>query len=123
MICVCDAGGDNIRKENFYCSYLVGDDLHSRIPIQVRSTNEAEYVALILLLECILRKRISEAITIKSDSKLVVQQVNGRWRISSKNLLPYYLKAIGLLESIRNTGIRIELMWVSRKEIVPVLGH
>lgn len=119
-----DGGGNNLKKCDFYCSFKIGDELHSRIPINVRSTNEAEYQALILLLEDIYLTDCKEDVIIRSDSRLVVQQVNGKWRVSSKNLIPFYLKAIGLIESIQtNQHISIHLEWWGRKNSVRELGH
>lgn len=121
---VADAGGNNIKKTGFYCSFKLGEELHSRIPINVRSTNEAEYQAVILLLENINLTKPKDDVIIHTDSKLVVEQVNGNWRVHKKTLLPYYLKVIGLLQAIHNTvGVSVEIVWWSRTNSVRELGH
>src|SRR5437870_13840154 len=61
-------------------------------PIGDRTNNEAEYYALLKALELIAEKttgkgrgNIGEAL-VRSDSKLVVNQVNGEWRVEEEKL-------------------------------------
>jgi ribonuclease HI len=44
------------------------------------------------------------------DSKLVVEQCQGRWRVKAKNLRPYHAKLVELLN--QDKGWRVE--WISR---------
>jgi ribonuclease HI len=119
----CDGGGNNKTKKDFYGSFVVDGreikryyyDLHAPF---VKTTNEAEYETLILLLEYLQLNNLSD-IQIHCDSRLVVNQINGEWRVLNPEIEKYWLKAVTLINQLRN--VRIE--WVSRKVIVKVLGH
>jgi ribonuclease HI len=76
-------------------------------PIGVTTNNQAEYRAIIAALE----KAISlgaKQVMVKSDSELVVKQVNGQYKIKNTALRPLYqqvVKLTGALESFSITGI------------------
>src|SRR2546426_10247432 len=87
-------------------------------PIGDRTNNEAEYYALLKALELIAEKttgkgrgNIGEAL-VRSDSKLVVNQVNGEWRGEEEKIIEVRKKARRLIEKI--CAIRLE--WGSREE-------
>ncbi len=123
MIAYIDGGYDNIRKRNPYFSYKLYTDDHQMICwvqrefVDATTNNEAEYQALIHLLIYLARMNTHEHITIYSDSSLVVNQVNGNWKINKHNLQLLY----NIVDSI--IGIDYDLVWVSREEIVKELGH
>lgn len=73
-----------------------------------KTNNEAEYSALIYLLEEI-RNRKLKNVQISGDSKLVVNQVNGTWKVNKPHLKVLCLKAIELK---KQTGSIIR--WVPR---------
>lgn len=56
------------------------------------TNNVAEYTALIIGLEEARRRGIDE-IEVRMDSKLVVEQMNGRWKIKHPNMKPLALRA------------------------------
>jgi len=57
-------------------------------PLGMRTNNEAEYEALIsALLICSMSTEIDDPI-IYSDSAVVVNQVNGKWKCTTKGLIP-----------------------------------
>jgi len=64
------------------------------------TNNEAEYRALIMGLEEAVRRGYNR-LDIFLDSELVVRQINGVYRIKSKNLLKYILQVRNLLSLIR----------------------
>jgi ribonuclease HI len=71
------------------------------------TNNQAEYSALILLLnEIIENKNEYNEVThliVHSDSELLVRQMNGRYKIKSENILKYHLevrKLLGVLKDI-----------------------
>src|SRR3989449_10072392 len=75
-------------------------------PIGDRTNNEAEYYALLKTLELIAEKatgkdpgNIGEAL-VRSDSKLVVNQVNGEWRVEDEKLKKQGSQARGKKEKI-----------------------
>ncbi len=87
-------------------------------PIGDRTNNEAEYYALLKALELIAEKatgkvpgNIGEAV-VRSDSKLVVNQVNGEWRVEDEKLIELSEKARDLIEDLGS----IRLEWVPREE-------
>src|SRR6266571_3689596 len=79
---------------------------------------EAEYYALLKALELIAEKatgkvpgNIGEAL-VRSDSKLVVNQVNGEWRVEDEKLIELSEKARDLIKDLGS----IRLEWVPRDE-------
>jgi ribonuclease HI len=86
-------------------------------PIGDRTNNEAEYYALLKALELIAEKatgkvpgNIGEAL-VRSDSKLVVNQVNGEWRVEDEKLIDLSEKARDLIKNIGS----VRLEWVPRE--------
>ena len=91
-------------------------------PIGDRTNNEAEYYALIKALT-LAEERWADKTTgkvlggvgeilIRSDSQLVVNQVNGAWRVEDSKLIELSEKA---RDSIKELG-NIRLEWVPREE-------
>ncbi|HUG05842.1 MAG: ribonuclease HI family protein [Chloroflexota bacterium] len=71
-----------------------------------RATNNvAEYTALIIGLE-VARQHDVQDLEIRMDSKLVVEQMNGNWRIKHPNLKPLAIQAGALLGSFPKRQIR-----------------
>ena len=60
--------------------------------IGITTNNQAEYRAIIAVLEKAISLDI-KYIVLKSDSELVVKQINGRYRVKNKALQPLYQKA------------------------------
>lgn len=79
--------------------------------IGVATNNVAEYMALIKGLKRLIELSIKEAI-VRSDSQLLINQLNGRYRVKSKNILPLYLEAISLCRDLTC----IEFEYISREE-------
>jgi ribonuclease HI len=63
------------------------------------TNNQAEYRAIIAALEEALRLG-AEEVDIKSDSELVVKQLNGRYRVKKATLRPLYQKVVQLTGSL-----------------------
>ena len=76
------------------------------------TNNVAEYTALIKALEWLSRNQPRESIRIRSDSKLVVSQINGEYKVKSKRIIPLYRQAM----SLKNSFPSIEIAWVPREE-------
>jgi len=72
------------------------------------TNNELEYLALEYALRYIENRYSSKDVTIYSDSKLVVSQINGEWRVTTESLRPLYLKCI------KRMNHKIKLKWISR---------
>jgi ribonuclease HI len=76
-----------------------------------RSHNVAEFTALIVCVKYAAHLG-AEALEVVSDSKLVVEQTHGRWRLRSKELKPLVLEARDLL--FRHFPHRWDLVWQGR---------
>jgi len=86
-----------------------GEILWKRAVSLVRATNnEAEYNALILTLEKLEKEGLSNVL-VRGDSKLVVEQASGRWRVNKPGLISLAARAKNLLAK---TGASLE--WVPR---------
>ena len=79
-----------------------------------KTNNEAEYLALLKTLELISEKKSASpgGIVIRSDSKLVVNQVKGDWQVKEPRLLELNKRA---RESLQKLG-SVRLEWVPRRE-------
>lgn len=64
------------------------------------TNNQAEYTAIIAALEEATRLG-AEEVDIRSDSELVVKQLNGRYRVKKASLRPLYQKVVRLTGSLR----------------------
>ena len=78
-------------------------------PLGKKTNNEAEYLALLLLLEELERRGVPA--DIRGDSRLVVNQVTGRWKINEPRLRELADRAMELLRSTKSS-----LSWVPREE-------
>jgi ribonuclease HI len=78
-------------------------------PFSKDSTNNvAEYTALIKALEWLAASELfSDAVKVMGDSKLVISQLGGQYKIKSKRILPLYRRARELKESFKNLEIRL----------------
>jgi ribonuclease HI len=90
------------------------------------TNNEAEYRTLVAGLETALENIRSAgsdpanlSIAVKSDSKLVVEQVNGNWKVKKAELKPLVRQVLRLLQEFRDWT----LSWHPRSESVRILGH
>jgi ribonuclease HI len=68
------------------------------------TNNQAEYRAIIAALEEATRLGAAE-VDIKSDSDLVVKQINGRYRVKKATLRPLYQKVVQLIGSLEGFTI------------------
>lgn len=78
--------------------------------IGIKTNNEAEYEALVALLEYIIKNRIKLK-KIYSDSTLMVNQISGKFKVKSENIKPLYVKAHDLIKKLE--GIKLE--YIERK--------
>jgi len=100
-----DGSGWNGRVSK-YCIVFNDGRIIKRELEEERTNNEMEYMALLKALEL-----CEEESIIYSDSRLVVEQVAGRWKIRKEHLLRYALKARNLIREKR-----VELKWIPREE-------
>jgi probable phosphoglycerate mutase len=76
-------------------------------PLGVRTNNVAEYAALVLALREAVRLGARE-VELRLDSKLIVEQLHGRWRVKDVKLKGLYAEARQLLDGCRRWGARHE---------------
>ncbi len=77
-----------------------------------KTNNQAEYRGLIIGLQLAKELGINQHLTIRGDSKLVISQVAGKWKINNENLKELCQMAITLL---RNLEITYKLEHVCRE--------
>ena len=75
----------------------------------VMTSNACEYKAVIEACKWIIKNKINEKVNFLSDSRLVVNQLNGNWVVRSKNLLDLYLEARNYMRMIKH-----EISWIPR---------
>ena len=86
----------------------------------VGTNNIAEYHALIYALA--IAQHLEDDIAIKSDSKLVVEQVNGNWKVKDQTLKTLCRDAHILIDTRAQLfGASTTLQWVSREQ--NLAGH
>ncbi len=68
------------------------------------TNNQAEYRAIIVALEKAV-KLGAKSVSIRSDSELVVRQLNGRYRVKNAELKPLYLKVKQLQDRLQSFDI------------------
>jgi probable phosphoglycerate mutase len=69
-------------------------------PLGVRTNNVAEYAGLVLALREAVRLGAME-VDLRLDSKLIVEQLNGRWRVKDAKLQGLFAEAVRHLRSFR----------------------
>lgn len=91
-----------------------------------RTNNESEYLTLIHALRRILEELQRDnrdprhiSLSVLSDSMLVVEQLNGRWKVKNAGLRPLHAEAADLLRRFKFSSIA----WHPREESVRILGH
>jgi len=81
-----------------------------------KTNNEAEYAALLLALEWLEKNPVAEEeICFYSDSRLLVQQLKGKWRIKAAGLKPLVEK---IRQKIEQLGKRVFFVHLSRQSNV-----
>jgi ribonuclease HI len=84
------------------------------------TNNRAEYQALLYALA--IAQSVEDDIVIKSDSKLVVEQVNGNWKVKDQKLIPLCKDAQILIDMRKELfNASTELEWLSRER--NLAGH
>jgi broad specificity phosphatase PhoE/ribonuclease HI len=97
---VIDAATGNILRE---ISESVG----------IATNNVAEYSALIFALEAAFEIDPAAEIVVRMDSKLVVEQMSGRWKIKHPDMLSLGARVQQLI-----AGKKVEFVWIPREQNV-----
>lgn len=79
------------------------------------SNNVAEYIAFTKVLEYLIKAEIfSETVYILGDSKLVVEQMENRWRMKKGIYIKFAQKAHELYDKYCELNRSVNLYWISR---------
>jgi len=79
------------------------------------SNNLAEYAGVLHILKY-LSTRPPGRVTIYGDSNLVINQLNGKWRIRKGVYLPIAIETKALLADLHGLGWQISLLWIPREQ-------
>lgn len=77
------------------------------------TNNQAEYQALILAIESVIKKDRSDQIIFHLDSQLIVEQMNGRYKVKNNALILMYTKA---KELVSKTQRKITFIYIPREQ-------
>ncbi len=75
------------------------------------SVNVAEYSGLIAVLKFLISAEISEPVLVRGDSKLVIKQMQRKWRIKEGSYIPFCQQAILLSLKLPN----VKYGWIPRE--------
>jgi ribonuclease HI len=86
----------------------------------LRTSNEAEWAALCRGLLALQEHGITGKVYVVGDSRLVLNQFTGQWRVWADNLRPLYQEARGRAEAL---DCELICEWRPRHVLVTWLGH
>ncbi|MFB9730611.1 histidine phosphatase family protein [Ornithinimicrobium kibberense] len=87
------------------------------LPLGTASNNVAEYSGLVAGLEAVLDLGLATdaAVEVRMDSKLVVEQMCGRWKIKHEDMRRLALQARALVDRIQAAGGSVRFTWIPRE--------
>lgn len=95
---------------------IVTEEYSGFLPSPTTTNNQAEYRCLeaaCIILSQRTQEQIPEIIQIFSDSMLIVEQINGRWKVNL-SILPYYQSAKAAFEVLSKRS-KVSLVWIRRE--------
>jgi ribonuclease HI len=84
-------------------------------PLGYGTNNTAEWQALIEALKYTNGEPHCSHLTVRMDSRMVVEQANGRWKVKHPNLKPYAVEAAALRQGLLARGCSVVVEWVPRE--------
>jgi ribonuclease HI len=92
---------------------ITSDGKHHRVSqfLEYATNNEAEYIGLIVGLTKAKELGIKQ-LEIKGDSNLVINQMQGKWKVKSDRLQPLYASACNLMAHFPHNTIT----WIPRQQ-------
>jgi ribonuclease HI len=78
---------------------------------QGMSSNVGEYAGVIAVLRYL--QEVEGSAIVHGDSKLVVEQLNGRWQVKHGAYVPYYHQAKAIWDKVRD---HCQLLWIPREQ-------
>jgi probable phosphoglycerate mutase len=79
--------------------------------VGIATNNVAEYTALLLALEAAFEIDPGATVLVRMDSKLVVEQMSGRWKIKHPDMMSLGAKVQKLI-----SGKNVEFVWIPRDQ-------
>jgi len=103
FIAFIDGASKGNPGESSY-AFVLGDGegniiMEAAVRIGIATNNEAEYRALLAVLDQVLEEG-GEALRVFSDSQLLVKQINRLYRVKSPNLIPLYQEAQSKIQKL-----------------------
>jgi len=119
-----DGGGGEAIEVDCYCSvHLQSNGIEKFFQFdlseEARTSNEAEYLAVIKGLEEVQKEFPGASVLVRSDSKLVVMQCRRKWKVKARNLLPLRNQILQMASAFES----VTFQWISRRETEALLGH
>src|SRR5450759_3684755 len=84
--------------------------------VGIASNNVAEYSGLVAGLKAAFDIDPAAEVTVRLDSKLLVEQMSGRWKIKQPDMRRLALQARDIVASLRAAGGSVTYTWVPRAE-------
>ena len=84
--------------------------------VGIASNNVAEYSGLVAGLKAVFDIDPGAEVTVRLDSKLLIEQMTGRWKIKSPDLRRLALEARDLVAELSAAGGSVTFIWVPRAE-------
>jgi ribonuclease HI len=78
------------------------------------SNNVAEYSAFCAIARWVRTSDLRGILTVRMDSKLVINQLAGKWKVNGGFYYPYFLEARQLLSELKGLLGGVELVWIPR---------
>ncbi len=86
-------------------------------PLGKESNNVAEYSGLVAGLQAVLDLSLAQSdVLVRMDSKLVVEQMAGRWKIKHADMRRLAIQARDLVRQIEWAGGSVDFQWIPRAE-------
>jgi len=85
-------------------------------PLGTASNNVAEYSGLLAGLRAVLDIDAGASVRVRMDSKLVVEQMSGRWKIKHEDMRRLALEARELCTEISRAGGSVDFEWIPREK-------
>lgn len=103
-----------------FCGVVVRDERGVLIEtirkdLGMGTNNTAEWGALITALETA-KARHATYVVINMDSYMVVQQINGNWKVKHRGLKPLYERGWTLRRELARAGCDVVVQWVPREQ-------
>ena len=115
-------GGSRGSPGNAGYGALVRDAVSGEVLAQradsvgIASNNVAEYSGLVAGLKAVRDIDAGAQVTVRLDSKLLIEQMNGRWKIKSPDLRRLALEAHEVMDELIAAGGTVAYTWIPRAE-------